>query len=315
MTPRTLIITPVHNEARHIERVARAMARQTAAPAVWLVVDDASTDESLAILRELEAEIPFLTVLTRAPASLGGADRLAAGAEVRAFNWGLQHVEDLSDFAFIGKIDGDVELPADYFERILERFEDDPRLGLAGGRLVERHGDRWEKIRIPPEHVHGALKLYRAECLQAIGGMPATLGWDSVDQIRARMIGFGARSFPEIVAIHHRPWGSAQGVLRGRARHGTCAWIGQQPPAWVLLRAVKLASTPPYLLSGAAFLWGYVRAAARRTARVDDPGFRVFVRRELRGRLLSAALGQRRKNGLVPRVGRMAEAPGTGRDR
>ena len=39
---------------------------------------------------------------------------------------------------------------------------------------------------------------------------------------------------------------------------------------------------------GAAFLYGYLRAAAQRKQRVQDPEFRSFVRRELRERLRRA---------------------------
>ena len=45
-------------------------------------------------------------------------------------------------------------------------------------------------------------------------------------------------------------------------------------------------------LSGIAFLYGYLAAAARRTERVPDRQFRRFVRRELRQRLLPAPLAR-----------------------
>ena len=50
---------------------------------------------------------------------------------------------------------------------------------------------------------------------------------------------------------------------------------------------------PPVGLSGAAFAYGYARAAVRRTPQVDDREFRRFVRRELRARMRPAALGTR----------------------
>ena len=284
MSSRILIVSPVRNEAGHIERVARAMARQTLAPARWLVVDDASTDDTVARLRALEREISFLEVHERPQEPLSSADRLAGGAAPRAFNWGLQRCGSLDSFAYVGKLDGDIELPEDYFEQLLARFAANPRLGLAGGNLIERHGRRWKRIRIPAEHVHGALKLYTRDCLEAIGGLQPRLGWDTIDQTYARMRGFDARSFPELIAVHHRHWGSAQGRLRGRARHGTCAWIAHQPIGWALLRACKLARSKPVGLSGAAFLGGYVAAWAQRTPQVPDAEFRNFVRRELRGR-------------------------------
>ena len=59
-TPRILIISPVRNEAAHIERVVRSVAAQELPPARWIVVDDGSDDGTLEILRRLEPEVPFL---------------------------------------------------------------------------------------------------------------------------------------------------------------------------------------------------------------------------------------------------------------
>ena len=67
MEPRILVISPVRNEAAHIERVVRAMAAQQLAPALWLVVDDSSTDGTLELLRALEPQVPFLRVMEAPP--------------------------------------------------------------------------------------------------------------------------------------------------------------------------------------------------------------------------------------------------------
>ena len=66
MQPRILIVSPVRNEAAHIERVVRAVARQELTPERWIVIDDTSTDETLEILRSLAPEVPFMEVLQAA---------------------------------------------------------------------------------------------------------------------------------------------------------------------------------------------------------------------------------------------------------
>jgi hypothetical protein len=106
-----------------------------------------------------------------------------------------------------------------------------------------------------------------------------------MDEIYARMRGFETRSFPDLVTRHHRPWGSADGTLRGRARYGQAAYILHYPPLFTALRALKVAHAKPRLLSGAAFTYGYVRAAWRHDPQVPDPQFRAFVQRELGERL------------------------------
>jgi biofilm PGA synthesis N-glycosyltransferase PgaC len=285
-----LLITPARNEAAHILRTARAVEAQTRPPDLWLVVDDGSDDATPDLLRRLAAEIPFLRVLTTPRGrTKAGPDRLALAAEARAFNWALQQVE-LDGFTHIGKLDGDIELPPDYFARLLERFDADPELGIAGGMLLEPDGGAWKRERVPEYHVRGALKLYTSACFEAIGGIEERLGWDTIDETYARLRGFRTRSFGDLVARHHRPEATADGALRGRARHGQCAYILHYGLPWVVLRSVKEAAYKPVGLTGAAFLYGYLRSAARREPRVDDEAFRRFVRRELRERLRPAHL-------------------------
>lgn len=304
---RLLVISPVRNEQAHIERVAAAVAAQTRPPDAWIVADDGSTDGTPAILAALAREIPFMHVLgpsaqprAAAQAQAVVPDRLAIAAEARAFNRAL-HSTPWRSYTHIAKLDGDTELPPRYFEMLLAAFARDRLLGLAGGVYADpapgaangqrAEAERWRVVRIPAEHhVPGALKCWSLPCFDAIGGVQERLAWDTIDETYARMHGYRTRAFPALVARHHRPWGSADGTLRGRARHGECAYIVHFTLPWVALRAGKVARTRPLGISGAAFLFGYLRAAARRTPRVADPAFRRFVKGELRARMRAAVL-------------------------
>lgn len=297
METRILVISPVRNEAAHVERVVRAMAAQQLAPARWLVVDDSSADGTLELLRALEPQVPFLRVMEAPPVETmaGARDRLARAAAPRTFNAGLATV-DWREYTHVMKLDGDIELPPTYFAELVARFDADPRLGLAGGVLVEPTADGgFREILIPRQHVHGALKCYTRDCFAAIGGVQERLGWDTIDGTYARMRGFTTRSFTDIVSVHHRPIGSADGTVRGRARHGECAYIAHYSALWVALRSLKVARTRPLGLSGLAFFYGYVRAAVRRTEQVPDREFRRFTRRELRRRMLEGVTARVRR--------------------
>ena len=79
--------------------------------------------------------------------------------------------------------------------------------------------------------MHGAVKCYTRACFEAIGGVQQRLGWDTIDETYARLRGYRTRNFKDIVAVHHRPHASADGTLRGRARHGECAYIAHFGPS------------------------------------------------------------------------------------
>jgi poly-beta-1,6-N-acetyl-D-glucosamine synthase len=304
-TPRLLVVSPVRNEAAHIERVVRAVAAQRQPPTKWIVIDDRSTDDTLRMLRRLEPEVPFMEVHEAGSESTGGTvrDRLARAAAPRNFNRGLAKA-DWRDYDYVMKLDGDIELAPGYLETALERMNADPSIGLAGGYLDEPQPDGgFRRIPIPPHHVHGALKLYRRECFASIDGMQERLAWDTIDETYARMYGYRTISFPDLVSVHHRPWGTADGAIRGRTRLGQCAYITHYPPLWVLLRSLKLALERPWGALGAAYLYGYARAVVTRTERVRDPHYRRFARNELNRRMAREAIPVRlRQAASLPRV-------------
>jgi hypothetical protein len=113
------------------------------------------------------------------------------------------------------------------------------------------------------------------------------LAWDAIDEKLARMHGFRTRTFEYLVAIHHRPWGSAEGTLRGRGRYGTADYVARSPIYWAVFRSLKFTALRPRGIGGLAYLFGYCRAALRRTPRFGDGDFRRAVRREIHGRMLS----------------------------
>src|ERR687896_677046 len=78
---RLLIVSPVRNEAVHVERVVRSVASQTRAPDCWLVIDDESDDDTLERLRRLDREVPFMRVLARVKPPSADGDRLGAALE------------------------------------------------------------------------------------------------------------------------------------------------------------------------------------------------------------------------------------------
>ena len=285
---RVLIISPVRNEAAHLETLVCGMERQTRPPDVWLVVDDGSNDGTPDQLRTLSDRVPFMTVLcTPRGHTRDTGDRHAVAAAPRAFNWALGTI-NWRGFTHIGKLDGDIELPHDYFERLLGEFDLDPQLGVGGGVLIEPIGSSWERIRTPRHHVRGALKLYRRECFETIGGIQERLGWDGIDQTYAQMHGYRTVSFDHIVARHHRVCGTADGAIRGWIRFGEAYHVLRFSFPWVILKALKCASERPRGASALAVIYGFLRARFRSMPSVEDPEYQRFVRRDERRRTWQA---------------------------
>ena len=99
-----VLISPCKDEAAYIERTLRSVENQTIRPAQWVIVDDGSVDDSMAIVARYQERMPFIKVVRRDTGA-----RQVGGGVVRAFYEGLEAVD--VDFDFLCKFDVDLELP------------------------------------------------------------------------------------------------------------------------------------------------------------------------------------------------------------
>jgi glycosyltransferase involved in cell wall biosynthesis len=282
---RVLLLTTAYNDASFCDALFDGVVSQTRPPDHWVIVDDGSTDGTFEALRRRAGDADWITLLRREPVEQRIPDRLAVAAVPRSLNWALAGT-DWRGYTHIGKLDADVQLSPRFLEQLLLDFEEDPSLGITGGLLSERHAGAWRDVTQPPTHAPPPARLYSRQCFADSGGFRERLGWDTIDEVYARMRGYSTRVNVDVLVRHLRTQGVADGRLRGRARHGRCAWISHYPASFVLLRSLKVAVRfTPWGVAGLAFLSGYFGAALRRVPRVEAPEFRRYVHRELRARL------------------------------
>jgi glycosyltransferase involved in cell wall biosynthesis len=275
---RYLLVTPCRDEAKYARRTLDSVAAQTVLPALWVIVDDGSADDTPKILAEYAARYPWIKVIRREDRGF----RKLGGGVIDAFYHGYDSVNP-DDFAYVCKLDLDLDLPPRYFETLMERMERDPRIGTASGKpwfrsdsgspVSEKCGD---------ENSVGMVKFYRTECFRQIGGFVRELMWDGIDGHRCRMLGWVAASWddPLINFEHLRPMGTShKNWWTGRVRHGVGQYYMGTGPLYMLASALFRMTRPPIVIGGLAMLWGYARSMAQRKERYGDRTFRKFLRR------------------------------------
>jgi biofilm PGA synthesis N-glycosyltransferase PgaC len=293
---RLVVIAPCRDEGRYVRTALDSLARQTLQATRIVVVDDGSTDDTPEILEKYRARMPCLRVVRR---ENRGARAVGPGV-IEAFYAGLATVE-LDEFDYLGKVDLDLDLPERYFEVLVRRMEGDARLGTCSGKPYYEDPATGLLISegIGDDTSAGMTKLYRVECFRQIGGFVEQVMWDGIDNHRCRMLGWKAASWddPAIRFTHLRPMGSShRGILTGRMRHGFGQYFMGTAPSYMVASAIFRMASRPYIVGGAAMLWGYVRAAVDRAPRYPDEAFRRFLRRYQRRALI---LGKRRATRLL----------------
>jgi hypothetical protein len=273
------VVVPFLDEREHLPAFLASIDRQTRRPDELVLVDDGSTDGSFEIAKTFSDQHSYATAVRRPPRP-PEFDRLATAAELRAFQWGSEQIKLAYDI--VAKRDADLELSPVHFADIVEVFERNPSLGLAGAYLSIRSATGSTlREKHPPDHVRGPNKFYRRECLDQISPLPPHLGWDTIDEVKARMSGWRVASIElsKGDSIHLRPTGAHDGRLRAFKRWGECAYGFGSHPLNVLAGGVARIPRRPYVLGGAAYVTGWVLALIRRRPQADRE-VRAFKQRE-----------------------------------
>ena len=285
--PTYAIVTAVRDEERFFRTTGLSVIAQTHRPRQWVIVDDGSKDRTRSIAESFAAQHDWITVVD------SGVDHARArGAPiVAAFNTGRDALARRSDL--IVKMDGDLFLPANYFEWVAATFAHDPRAGIVGGVVLIHDGECWRVDAGSHHNVNGVAKAYRVDCLEEIGGLRPSMGWDGIDEYGAKSRGWRVHVLRELSILHYERRGAKQPWHRARFEEGRGAHFMGYLPAFLLVRALyrMLVERPP-VLGGLALLAGFFYAHLAGADQIDDELARASLRAEQRARLARLARGK-----------------------
>lgn len=299
--PRIVIISPARDEARTIEETLACLASQTLQPARWILVDDGSSDGTAELAEAWQDRIPALRIVRREDR---GFRKVGPGV-VEAFYAGFETVD--TEWDYVCKLDVDMRFEPTYLEDLMRKFDEDPDLGVASGKVYRiEEGKRIEEFMID-EMTAGQFKCYRRACWDDIGGLVREVMWDGIDFHKARMAGWRTRSFGDhgLSLIHLRLMGSSEkNVYRGRLRWGRGQWFMGSSFSYLFSAGLFRMKEKPYVIGGFLIICGYIGAALRRMPRYGDLAFRKGLRAWQRKRLFRIFTRGKVRSALAPILGR-----------
>ena len=273
-----VLITPAKNEEAFIRKTLDSVVAQTILPERWVIVDDGSTDRTAEIVESYTKRYRWIELIRR----VQDPDRSFA-SKAYAVALGFERVSRFQ-FEIVGNLDADVSFEPDYMEFLIQKFSEDPGLGVAGTPFTQDGGYDSSKDSFEGQnYVAGPCQLFRRECFQDIGGyVPNRAGGvDWIAVMTARMKGWKVQCFNQKRFHHHRTLGTAErGHLRSLFSYGEKDYYLGGSPVWELFRVTYRMAKKPVLLGGLALLAGYAWAALRRTKRAVTPELMHFHRRE-----------------------------------
>ena len=270
---RYVIITPVRDEERYIEATIECVRCQTILPLEWVIVDDGSTDRTGEILDRVALQFPWIRVVHRANRGF----RKSGGGVMEAFYDGYKTLQ-CKDWDFIVKLDGDLTFAPEYFEKCFEYFGRDSQLGIGGGEIHYEIAGQLKLEANPRFHVRGATKIYKRACWDAIGGLWPAPGWDTIDEVKANMLGWKTYAFADLPLFHHRFTGSEEGLFRDRVKHGVACYVSGYHPLYVAASCLSRLTQRPYVIGSLGTMYGFLKTHVTRPARLEDQSYLAYIR-------------------------------------
>lgn len=198
------VVIPVRNEELYIGQMLESIINQTQIPSAVFVVNDNSTDRTQEIINSYSKKYPFINYVDSGSKS----NTYEPGSKIiNAFYKGFEAMTN--DWDIIFKLDGDLVLPLNYFEKVIAAFDADDKVGIAGGVIyIEKNGE-WTFEDVKNKNlIRGALKSYTKVCFEKIGGIRRTIGWDTLDEMIAQYHGFKIKVLPDLVVKLQKPTGT-----------------------------------------------------------------------------------------------------------
>ena len=259
-----VLITPARNEAALIELALKSVVAQTVPPKKWVIVNDGSTDDTEELVRKYASDYPWIDLIQmpqRRERSFAGKAIAVSTAQAR-----LGELQ----YDVIGNLDADVSFAPDYFAFLMERFAENPKLGVGGTAFHEEGNVNYNYEFVGIEHVSGMCQMFRRECFEAIGGYPTIKsgGIDLIAVLSARAKGWETRTFLDKSFMHHRSQGGAlHNGLRERLHVGRKDYLIGNHPLWEIFRSAYQMTRKPYFIGGilvlAAYSWNAIRGVER----------------------------------------------------
>lgn len=199
------------------------MVEQSFLPSKIVVVDDQSSDNTSEIVSGFIQKHPFISLVKNSSSEA----HLPGSKVINAFNKGYQTLDE--DYDIICKFDADLLFPPDYLKTITRYFQENAKIGMAGGFCSVLINEKWVLENLTDkDHIRGALKAYRKACFLDIGKLKPAMGWDTADELLAQLHGWTIKTDKKLLVKHLKPTGASynssskykQGEAFYRLRYG-----------------------------------------------------------------------------------------------
>ncbi|PLX00075.1 MAG: hypothetical protein C0593_01785 [Marinilabiliales bacterium] len=273
-----LLISTLRNEAENLPALLKSVKSQSVKPALWLIMNDNSTDETEKIIADAAKENAYIH-----PVNLEPGDKDLAWRYHRNMKFGFEKAiviaeEKGIEWNAIGVLDGDIVFEdTEYYEKLEKSLHADNTLGIVSGELAEpingTVGVKHRKKNFPC----GACRLIRKDAFFKTG-YPVEPAADSIMRIMSHQAGYNALIITEAKAIQTRPTTTIERDIEGAKYAAYIKYYLGFPLIYILLMCGKMI-LKGRLKNAATFLKSYNKHKRKKSARLPIPEVRKVYRK------------------------------------
>ena len=268
-----LVIVPVFNEEKNIKKCIDSLLKQTIKIEQITIVNDNSNDLTESIIQKSFESNDSINYLKKYD-----SDQIPKPGKkiIKAFKYGL--LNSIKDYDLIGKFDGDLILPSDYFEKLVIEFSNNPNLGLASGVIAINKEKKWiVENMYDKNHVRGGIKLYTKKAFDKIDGLIDSIGWDTLDEMKLLYYNYEIKVKHEIICKQMRETGKRYSNFK-YFNQGRVMYLLGYDIILCLIGSVKFSlkeiSINPFFIS----FYSYMKSWIRNDKKIVNNKLSKFVR-------------------------------------
>lgn len=308
--PPFIIVTPAKNEEEFLPKVIKSINKSSLRPALWVIVNDNSTDKTQNIIQDASNKYDYIKLLRLNKKlhqefifqnSYSALKNLnISNAWKSGFDYALELTHrDKIDWEYIAVLDADTIVERRYFEVIISKMEADPRIGIASGSIYIHKNRKIDTIKCLRDRPSGTGRIWRKNCfIQTDGCCITHIGPDSVSTVKANLKGWKTVRFREPKAYQLRETSSAKGLWKGYKGRGSSIYHANYPLLLILAIGLSYMIQPKFYLVIPYFM-GYLESMIRKEPRIQDEEIVQYFKKERLNEVLSKwrELLFRRNNG------------------
>lgn len=274
-----ILITPVRNEENNIPKLVECVIKQTILPILWIIINNDSNDNTPKLLSSLEKEFNFIHILNQDYIEKSEGHLNFSITVKKAYDFAIALSNSLKiNYDYVGKLDADIIIPKDFFEKLIMNCKNDSKIGVASGKMLHYDPDNNSKNK-NEKYFSDEIsdeRIYKKQFLEQIGGFPITkYSPDTVMLAKARINGWKIITYDNIDFYHvrhsfppKRKWKSS--VITGESKY----YLNYSPLLFFLGFIYLLTQKPFY--PALAMLYGYLNSILKRKEKIKDESIREY---------------------------------------